>query len=158
MAVDYYLDLGSIKGESKSQGFEDQIQLLSFSWGGHQVTGIKGTSGSGAGKVDLSDFSIMKHLDKATTPIFAAMCKGTHIDKAFLTAVKAGANAKPFLKLTMQQVFVTSQQVSASTEIPTESVSFSYDSIKLEYSVQDAKGVVTTTGSSTYSVSKNTVT
>jgi len=48
--------------------------------------------------------------------------------------------------------------VSASTEIPTESVSFSYDSIKLEYSVQDAKGVVTTTGSSTYSVSKNTVT
>jgi len=85
------------------------------------------------------------------------MCKYAY-RQAFLTAVKAGANAKPFLKLTLQQVFVTSQQVSASTEIPTESVSFSYDSIKLEYSVQDAKGVVTTTGSSTYSVSKNTVT
>jgi len=66
-------------------------------------------------------------------------------------------NAKPFLKLTLQQVFVTSQQVSASTEIPTESVSFSYDSINSSTACR-MQGVVTTTGSSTYSVSKNTVT
>jgi len=81
MAVDYYLDLGSIKGESKSRALRIRSSFFP-SAGRPQVTGIKGTSGSGAGKVDLSDFSIMKHLDKATTPIFAAMCKGTHIDKA----------------------------------------------------------------------------
>ena len=157
MAVDYYLQLDSIQGESKSKGFEDQIQLLSLSWGGHQISSVKGTGGSGAGKVDLSDLSVMKYLDKATAPLFKSLCQGTHISKGLLSAVKTGAANKPFLKITLQQVFVTSQQVSASTEIPTESVSFSFNEIKVEYSTQNDKGIVTTTGSTTYNMANNVV-
>jgi len=40
MAVEYYLDLAVLR-VSRNPGFEDQIQLLSFSWGGHQSPGLR---------------------------------------------------------------------------------------------------------------------
>ena len=155
MAVDFYLDLGDIKGESKDEKHKDQIQLMSFSWGGSQATTVSGSGGSGAGKADLSDFSIMKYCDKATTPTFKALVQGTHIKTGTVTAVKSGAGGKPFLKIDFQELYVTSQQFSASSEIPSESVSFSYNQIKIEYSTQNEQGIVTTTGAVTYNTKQN---
>jgi type VI secretion system secreted protein Hcp len=157
MAVDFYLKLEGITGEATDSNHKDEIQLLSFSWGGSQVTSVSGTGGSGAGKVDLSDLSIMKHMDKASSGIFKAMISGTHIKTGTLTAVKAGAGGKPFLKLSLEELFVTSLQTSASSEVPTESVSFSYNKIKNEYWVQNDQGVLTATGAVTYNLKENKV-
>jgi type VI secretion system secreted protein Hcp len=71
--------------------------------------------------------------------------------------VKAGAGGKPFLKVDFKELFVTSIQHSATNEIPTESVSFSYNEIKVEYSQQNEQGIVTTTGAVTYNVKENKV-
>jgi len=154
MAVDFHLKLEDIKGESKVKGCEDQIQLLSFSWG----SSVSGTGGSGAGRADLSDLSIMKHMDIATSPIFKALVAGKHLKTGVLVASKAGGDGKPFLKLTFDELFVTSQQISASSEIPTESVSFSYSKIKEEYFKQDVDGTLKATAAITYDLQKNTVT
>jgi type VI secretion system secreted protein Hcp len=158
MAVDFHLKLEDIKGESKVKGCEDQIQLLSFSWGGSQTSSVSGTGGSGAGRADLSDLSIMKHMDIATSPIFKALVAGKHLKTGVLVASKAGGDGKPFLKLTFDELFVTSQQISASSEIPTESVSFSYSKIKEEYFKQDVDGTLKATAAITYDLQKNTVT
>jgi type VI secretion system secreted protein Hcp len=157
MAVDFYLKLDGIQGETVTEGFKDHIQLLSWSWGASQVTSVAGTGGSGAGKADLSDLSIMKFLDKASTPLFKSLVSGTHIKTGTLSAVKAGAKGKPFLKVDFQELFVTSQQLSASSEIPSESVSFSYNQIKVEYSTQNEQGILTTTGAVTYNTKENKV-
>lgn len=76
MAVDFFFKIDSIDGESVADGHKDEIQLLSFSWGGHNVSSVAGTGGSGAGKVDLQDLSVSKYMDKATTPLFKALCAG----------------------------------------------------------------------------------
>lgn len=157
MAVDFYLKLEGITGEATDSNHKDEIQLLSFSWGGSQVTSVAGTGGSGAGKVDLSDLSIMKHMDKASSGIFKALVSGTHIKTGILSAVKAGAGGKPFLKLSLEELFVTSIQTSASSEVPTESVSFSYNKVKNEYWVQNDQGVLTATGAVTYNLKENKV-
>ena len=157
MAVDYFWKLDGIKGESVDSNHKDWIQLMSFSWGATQVTTVAGTGGSGAGKADLSDFSIMKHLDKASTPLLKALVSGSHIKTGNLEAVKAGAGGKPFLKADFKELFVTSIQHSATDEIPRESVSFSYNEIKVEYSQQNDQGIVTTTGAVTYNVKENKV-
>ncbi len=47
-----------------------EIQILSWSWGASQVSSVAGTGGSGAGKADLSDFSIMTNFDKSTPKFF----------------------------------------------------------------------------------------
>jgi type VI secretion system secreted protein Hcp len=158
MAVDFFLKLDGIEGESADEKQKNQIQLLSFSWGGSQVTSVAGTGGSGAGKADLSDFSIMKYMDKASPKLFQALVKGTHIKTGNLVAIKSGADGKPFLKIDFKEMFVTSQQVSASSEIPSESVSFSYNEIKIEYSAQNEQGILTTTGAVTYDLKANKAT
>jgi len=136
MAVDYFLKLDGITGESVDDKHKDWIQISSFSWGVSQVSSVSGTGGSGAGKADLSDFSIMKYLDKATAPLFKVILQGTHIKTGDMEAVKSGAGGKPFLKVHFEELFVTSQHTSATNEIPAESVSFSYNQISIEYSQQ----------------------
>jgi type VI secretion system secreted protein Hcp len=157
MAVDYFLKIDSIQGESVDSNHKNEVQLLSFSWGGTQHTSVAGTGGSGAGKVDLHNFSVTKHLDKASTPLFKALVSGTHIKTANLCAVKAGAGGKPFLKIDFKELFVTSHQIAATAEVPTESLSFSYNEIKIEYSQQNDQGIVTTTGATTYNLKENKV-
>ena len=110
MAVDFFLKLDGITGESVDDKHKDWIQIMSWSWGASQVTSVAGTGGSGAGKADLSDFHIMKYLDKASTPLFKALTTGTHIKTGNFEAVKSGGGGKPFLKVDFQELFVTSVQ------------------------------------------------
>lgn len=157
MAVDYFLKITDIPGESKNDYAKDQIPLHSWSWGGSQISSVGGTGGSGAGKVSLSDFSIMKDFDKATTPLLKAMMSGTHITSGILTAFKSGGGGKPYLTVTYGEMFVTSVQTSASGEIPMESVSFSYNTVKFEYSSQDDKGKLSSTTPVSYDTKANKV-
>lgn len=155
MAVDYFLKLDSINGESADQNFKNQISVLSFSWGGTQTTSVAGTGGSGAGKVSLDEFSVTKYYDSSSPEIFKAMLKGTHITNGTLSAVKSGADGKAFLTITFTELFVTAQHISASTEIPTETVSFSYNTIKVDYSKQNEQGNLTSVGPVSYDLKAN---
>jgi type VI secretion system secreted protein Hcp len=155
MAVDYFLKLDGISGEAPDQtNHKDEIQIMSFSWGGSQVSSVSGTGGSGAGKVDLSDISIMTNFDKATPTLFKSLCNGTHIKTGKLTAVKSGAKGKPYLTVDFTELFVSSLQLSASSEIPTVSLSFSYKTISIDYKVQDADGNLKSTGPVSYDLSQ----
>jgi type VI secretion system secreted protein Hcp len=155
MAVDYFLKLDGIQGESVDANHKNEIQILSWSWGGSQTSSVSGTGGSGAGKVDLADFSIMTNFDKATPKLFKSLCEGTHVKTGTMTAVKSGANGKPYLTADFTELFVSSLQISASSEIPTISVSFTYNTIKIDYSVQDEKGNLTSTGPVSYDLKQN---
>jgi type VI secretion system secreted protein Hcp len=155
MAVDYYLKLDGIQGESADDKHKNEIQILSWSWGASNVSSVAGTGGSGAGKVDLSDFSVMAFFDKSTPKFFKNVCAGTHIPTGTLTAIKSGADGKPYLKVDFKELFVTGLQISGSNEIPSVSLSFSYNEIKIDYSVQDEKGNLASTGPVTYSTKAN---
>jgi type VI secretion system secreted protein Hcp len=154
MAVDYFLKLEGIQGESVDDKHKNEIQIMSWSWGASNVSSVAGTGGSGAGKADLSDLSVMAYFDKSTPKFFKSVCKGDHIPTGTLTATKGGAD-KPYLKVDFKELFVTSLQLSASSEIPTVSISFSYNEIKLDYSQQDEKGNLTSTGAVTYNTKQN---
>ncbi len=155
MAVDYFLKLDPVKGESTAEGFKDQVQVLSWSWGGSNTSTVSGSSGSGAGKADLSDLNIMITMDKASPEFFKGMTEGTHYKKGILSAVKTGAKGKPYLTVDLDEVFVTSLQLSASSEVPTVSVSFTYKAISIEYKQQGTDGTLTSTGAVKYDVATN---
>jgi type VI secretion system secreted protein Hcp len=156
MAVDYYLKLDSIKGESKVTGHAGEIQITSWSWGGSQVTSVGGTGGSGAGKANLDHFSVMKTVDSASVPLFKSLTLGTHIATGTLTANKAGSGGKAFLQVDFKELFVTSLQTSGSSEIPMESVSFSYNQIQIQYFTQDDKGNTSLANQAGWNVATNT--
>jgi type VI secretion system secreted protein Hcp len=158
MAVDYFLKLDGIDGESADSNHKNEIQLMSWSWGASQVSSVAGTGGSGAGKVSLSDFSVVVHVDKSTPKFFKSIGLGTHIATGTMSAVKSGAQGKPYLKVDFKELFVTNLQISAASEIPTASVSFSYNEIKIDYSVQNDQGNLASTGAVTYNTKENKLT
>jgi type VI secretion system secreted protein Hcp len=158
MAVDYFLKLDAIDGESADDKHKSEIQIMSWSWGASQVSSVSGTGGSGAGKADLSDFSIMTFFDKSTPKLFKSICAGTHIKTGTMSAIKSGSDGKPYLKVDFKELYVTGLQISGSSEVPTVSLSFSYNEIKIDYSTQNEQGNVTSTGAVTYDTKANKLT
>lgn len=157
MAVDFFLKLEGIEGESIDDKHKKEIQIMSWSWGGSQVSTVSGTGGSGAGKVSLSDFNVMAYFDKSTPEFFKNMCAGTHIKSGVMTAVKAGTKGEAYLQVDFKEMFIGSLQISASNEVPTVSVSFSYNEIKIDYKTQNEQGNVTSTGPVTYDLKTNVI-
>jgi type VI secretion system secreted protein Hcp len=157
MAVDYFLKLGGIEGESQDSKHKDEIQIMSWSWGGSQYSSVAGTGGSGAGKADLFDCNLMTYFDKATPKLFKSLCKGDHIKSGTLTAVKSGGDGKPYLTVDFTEIFVTTLQLSASNEVPMVSLSFSYNTIKIDYKIQNEQGNLTSTGPVKYDLKANEV-
>jgi len=72
-----------------------------------------------------------------------------------LSAVKAGANRKPYYTVALKVVLVSSYIISAVDENPIESITLSFEEIKIEYFAQDDKGTVASTGSASWNVIKN---
>lgn len=155
MAVDYFLKLDGIQGESQDDKHKNEIQVLSWSWGASNLSSVAGTGGSGAGKVDMSDVSMMLNFDKSTPKFFKSISAGSHIATGTLSAIKAGSDGKPYLKVDFKEIFVTSLQMSASSEVPAVSLSFTYDEIKIDYSAQDEKGNIASTGPVTFNTKQN---
>lgn len=157
MAVDFFLKLDAINGESADDKHKNEISVMSFSWGASQTTSVSGSGGSGAGKANLADLSIMKNYDAASAPLYKSLLLGTHIKTGVLTANKTGDGAQAFLKITLTELFVTSIQISGSSEVPMESVSFSYNTIKTEYFQQDETGKLQAKAPVSYDLKANKV-
>lgn len=163
MAMDVHLDLtkGGIKGESKEKGFEDQIQVMSWSWGAsNQGSSVHG-GGMGAGKVSMQDFHFTMQMCKASPELMLHCATGHHIPEAMLTARKAGQKSEQqkFLQIKFYDLLISSYQTGGTdggTGLPVESISFNYSKIEQEYFEQDAKGVTKTAGKAGYDLKKNT--
>jgi type VI secretion system secreted protein Hcp len=142
MAVDVFLKLGDIKGESKDAAHKGEIDVLSWSWGVSQ-TGTMGVGGGGgAGKANFNDLSIMHSVDKASPVLMAKCATGEHIKEATLVSRKAGKGQQEYLIIKMSDILVTSVQPSGSSEHPMESVSLNFAKIDFEYKPQKEDGTL----------------
>jgi len=142
MAIDSFLKLGTLKGESVVKGFEDQIQILSWGWGMTQTGTTHMASGGGAGKVDVHDLHVTKYLDASSPTIALACCKGTHYDSAVLTMRKAGGTALEYVTITLTDVIITSYSATATVgeDLLKDTVALNFGKFKYSYQPQDNKG------------------
>lgn len=142
MAVDAFLKLGDLKGESPVEGFEEQIQILSWSWGMSQSGTTHSGSGGGAGKVNVQDMSFTHYVDTASPNIIAACCNGKHFEEATLTLRKAGEDPLDYLIIVLKEIIVTSVSMGGSEgeEQNTENFTVNFAEFKYSYQPQDNKG------------------
>ncbi len=61
MAVDIFLKLGSIQGESLDSKHKNEIDVLSWTWGMTQSGTMHLGSGGGGGKVSVQNLSVTKY-------------------------------------------------------------------------------------------------
>ena len=157
MAVDMFLKLGDLKGESIDDKHKDETQVLAWSWGMSQSGTTHVGTGGGAGKVSVQDMSITKYIDKASAFLHLAICNGKHFDQALLTVRKAGETPLEYLKITMKDVIITSLSTGGSggEDRLTENVTLNFAEFKTEYTPQKADGSGDAAIEAAYNIAKN---
>lgn len=142
MAVDMFLKLDGIDGESVDHKHEAEIDVLSWSWGLTQSGTTHVGRGGGAGKVNVQDISITKYIDKATPTLMSKIARGTHIPEAILTVRKAGENPLEYLVITMTDVIITSLSTGGSggEDQLTENITLNFAEVVTSYVPQKTDG------------------
>ena len=147
MAVDTYLFLQDIKGESQDDKYKDSIEIIAFNWGAkNEGTAHTGT-GAGAGKAQFQDLTIDKRVDKSSPTLLQFLATGRHIDNGSVIMRKSGGEQMEYFKIEMKGIFVTGYSVSGSDgDTSIEKVTLNFSKFRVTYTPQTASG---TKGSST---------
>jgi len=133
MAVDFFLKLEGINGESKDSKHKDAIDILSWSWGVTQTGTVHLGGGAGAGKANAQDLSFTKYVD-LSSPVLARFCaSGKHIAKGDFYVRKAGDKPLEYIKIKLTDVLVSSYQTGGSGGDERIMESFSLNFAKIEY-------------------------
>jgi type VI secretion system secreted protein Hcp len=142
MAVDMFLKLDGIKGESADKGHKDEIAILAWSWGVSNSGSAHLGGGAGSGKVNVQDLSLTKYIDVASPDLALFSCNGKHIAKGQLTVRKAGENPLEYLIIKLEDILVASYSTGGSggEDRLTENITLNFAKVDMEYTAQDAKG------------------
>jgi type VI secretion system secreted protein Hcp len=160
MAVDYFLDIDGVQGESKDEAHKNKIPVMSFSWGASQPGNFGRGSGGSSGKASFTNFSFTMQSSKATPKLMQACASGKHIAEAKLYCRKSTGDGgqQDYMIWTMKPVIVSSYSTggSAGAEVPIDSVSLNYGAVNIEYKMQgDTAGTLTTAGTFKWDITKN---
>jgi len=158
MAMDVFLKLGDLDGESQDAKHEGSIDVLAWSWGMTQAGSAHIGGGAGSGKVAVQDVSITKFVDKASSTILKKCCSGKHFPEAKLTIRKSGGDSPvEYYKLTMTNVFITSISTGGSggEDRLTENVTMTMEKFKTEYTPQKEDGSADAAIEATWDILKN---
>lgn len=138
MAVDMFLKMDGIRGESADDKHKGEIDVLSFNWS------VARSDEPGArGGPRIADFQIVKYVDTATPLLFQSVCSGEPIPRAYFTVRRAGSRPIEFLKITFNNVYVSEVAPAASSAgdgQPMDRVNLRFETAELEVVSQRADG------------------
>lgn len=156
-AVDYFLKIDGIEGESTDARHKGEIEIESFSWGESNTGRTSSGGGGGAGKVQMQDIHFTTKISKASPKLFLSCASGKHIKKATLIARKAGKEQQEFLKIEFTDVLVSSYQTggSESDGLPTDQVSLNFTKIEFDYAPQNPDGSIGGVIGGSWDISEN---
>jgi type VI secretion system secreted protein Hcp len=146
MAVDMFIKIETVDGESKDKAHKKEIDVLAWSWGMSNSGSAHVGGGAGSGKVNIQDLSFTKWVDSATPKLALACCDGKHFASALLTVRKAGEKPVEYVKIKLEEVLITSISTGGSggEDRLTENVTLNFAKVSLDYTPQDDKGAAGT--------------
>lgn len=141
-AVDYFLKIDGIEGESLDAKHVNWIDVDSWSWGEDQPLQPATGSGASVGKVHVRDFAFTTRVSKASPKLFLACASGQHLKQAQLVGRKAGKAPQDFLTWTFSDVLVTSYETGGDedSDAPFDNVALSFSKAAIAYRAQKADG------------------
>ena len=142
-AMDMFLKIAEAPGETTDKGHENEIDVLSWSWGmtnpGSFHNGGAGSSLTPAGQ----DITITKYIDKASPTLMYKLFTGQQMASAILTVRRQSEyNPFDFLKITLEPVLVTSYTTGdAGTGAGiTENISLNFGKMSVDYRETEPSG------------------
>jgi type VI secretion system secreted protein Hcp len=140
MATDMFLKIDGIPGESTDAGHPGEIAVASYSFG------LSNSGGDVGGEASFQDFHFVSQLQKSSPKLFLACASGQHIKSAILSVRRTNNGFPDYYKVKLSDVMVTSFEEGGTADsqesVPLEQISLNFAKIEIDYSVQDAKGVL----------------
>ena len=166
MAVDYFLKIVGIEGESLDDTHQNEIEVVCFEWGEENPADFSKGTGGGCGKVNMGTLNFATHVGKATPKLMHACATGKHFPEATLICRKGGSGPQQeeFYKITLKPVVVAKYQTSSHNgssqrqsagDGPWDQVSLAFGEISFEYKPQEADGTVAQPVKAGYSLERN---
>jgi type VI secretion system secreted protein Hcp len=157
MAVDMFIKIETVDGESRDKTHKKEIDVLAWSWGISNSGSAHVGGGAGAGKCNIQDISFTKWVDSATPKLALACCDGKHFASATLVVRKAGEKPVEYLKIKVEEVLITSISTGGSggEDRLTENVTLNFAKVSLDYVPQDEKGAAGTAIPMAWSIAEN---
>ena len=134
-AIDYFLKIDGVVGESLDSKHKGEIDVESWSWGEtHPAPPGQVGGGSGAGKVQMQDLQVTATVSKASPQLMLACASGQHFKSAVLTERRGGGAPLEFLTFSLSDVLVTGYQTGGTEAAPPmDTVSLNFAKIQIEY-------------------------
>jgi type VI secretion system secreted protein Hcp len=158
MAVDMFIKLEGIKGESRDKTHKDEIDVLAWSWGLSNSGTMHMGAGGGAGKANMQDISFTKYVDAGSADLQLSCANGKHLTSAKLVVRKAGETPLEYIIIELGECLVTSVSTGGSggEDRLTENVTLNFEEIHFTYWTQDEKGAKGKSSEYKYNIAENT--
>ena len=145
MAVDMFLKLEGIEGESTDSKHRGEIDVQSFSWGLSQAGTTAGAGGATTGRPSVQGFHFVANTGIQSPPLLVAGATAQRFPRATLTVRKAGEQPLEFLKVSLEDVLVSSYQVGGTEggDVPVDQFSLNFAKIRMSVARVAADGTVT---------------
>jgi type VI secretion system secreted protein Hcp len=142
MAVDIFMKIDALKGESKDKTHKGEIDVLAWSWGLSNSGTFHTGGGGGAGKANVQDLSFTKYVDSSSADLQLACANGKHFKSAKLVVRKAGETPLEYIIIELTELLVTSVSTGGSggEDRLTENVTLNFEQVHFTYWTQNDKG------------------
>lgn len=142
MAVDMFLKIDDLEGESKDDKHKKWIDILAWSWGLSQSGSFHMGGGGGSGKANFQDVSATKYVDNVSCALMANCANGKHFDKGQLIIRKAGKTPLEYVKFYFKHLIITSFSTGGSggEDRLTENVTMNFEMVHMVYTPQKPDG------------------
>lgn len=130
MALDMFMRIDGVNGESKDANHKEWTDIKSFTWGAEQPGSMNTGGGGGAGKVNFDDLTVIAAIDKAAPTVLKNCATGQHFNKVEISICKAGGAQIEYSRTTLEDVLITSVKFVGAKE---------NEALLMEYSFQAAK-------------------
>jgi type VI secretion system secreted protein Hcp len=147
MAIDVYLQIEGIKGESMDDKHKDWIECASVNWGLHQPRSATASTGGGhtAERAELQEITLSKVSDLSSPIIMQHCAMGKTIPKAKFEFMRADGQGVPikYFEIELENVLIGG--ITAGIEagsILGEHVSLKFSKVKWKYTQQKIAGGV----------------
>jgi type VI secretion system secreted protein Hcp len=145
MAIDAYLQIEGIKGESTDDKHKDWIEVSNVTWSVHQprATAVSTAGGLTIGRSELSNLTFRKLADLSSPMLQQHCAMGRTIPRAKVEFMRADGDGKPvnYYTVELENVIisgVTPNSGDGGTII--EQVHLAYSKIKWRYTKQGIRG------------------
>ena len=145
MAIDVYLQIDGIKGESTDDKHAGWIECKSVNWEVLQPKSATASTGGGhtAERTEHKDIVIAKLADLATPLLLQNCSSGKTIPKAKLEFLRADGKGEriKYFEIELENILISSVAPSvAQGDILTEELSLKYSKVKWKYTQQKVGG------------------